>query len=142
MSEPRIVGDMSVAGLRSQLGASSRILTLIAGRRLVPLVTTALFLEHEDALRRPEQRLATGMAKEDIVGFLAAVTSAAEPVQADRAPRRSTHDKASHIGYDGLSGHFLSLTTLKRAVKRIAKSAWFVSGSGRRMGDRLDADHI
>src|SRR5271170_1103863 len=82
MHEPRIVVDTSVivAGLRSQLGASNRILTLVAERRLVPLVTTALFLEYEDVLNRPEQRLATGMAMEDVSGFLAALVSTAEPV--------------------------------------------------------------
>ena len=82
MSTPRVVVDTSVivAGLRSKLGASNRILTLVAERRLVPLVTTAMFLEYEDVLNRPEQRLATGMAKEDILGFLAALASAAEPV--------------------------------------------------------------
>src|SRR5258708_5284413 len=73
MSVPRLVVDTSVivAGLRSQLGASNRILTLVAERQIVPLVTTALFLEYEDVLNRPEQRLATGMAKEDVSGFLA-----------------------------------------------------------------------
>ena len=47
MSVPRLVVDTSVivAGLRSQLGASNRILTFVAERRLVPLVTTALFLD-------------------------------------------------------------------------------------------------
>src|SRR5260221_3330993 len=82
MSVPRLVVDTSVivAGLRSQLGASNRILSLVAERRLVPLVTTALFFEYEDVLNRPEQRLATGMAKEDVLGFLAALASAAEPV--------------------------------------------------------------
>src|SRR5260370_8441189 len=82
MSVPRLVVDTSVivAGLRSQLGASNRILTLVAERQLVPLATTALFLEYEDVLNRPEQRLATGMAKEDVSGFLPALASAAEPV--------------------------------------------------------------
>jgi hypothetical protein len=69
-----------VAGLRSQLGASNRVLALIAERLLVPLVTMALFFEYEDVLNRPEQRLATGMAKDDVLGFLAALASAAKPV--------------------------------------------------------------
>jgi len=43
-------------------------------------VKTALFLEYEDVLNRPEQRLATGMAMEDVLGFMAALASAAEPV--------------------------------------------------------------
>ena len=54
---------MVVAGLRSRLGASNRLLELIAERRLVALVTTALFLEYEGVLKRPEQRLATGMSE-------------------------------------------------------------------------------
>lgn len=82
MKAPRVVLDSSVivAGLRSRLGAGNRLLELAAEGRLVPLVTTALFLEYEEVLRRPEQRLATGMSDEDVAGFLAAFASAAEPV--------------------------------------------------------------
>ncbi|MGA7538117.1 MAG: putative toxin-antitoxin system toxin component, PIN family [Steroidobacteraceae bacterium] len=83
MEPPRVVLDTSVivAGLRSRLGASNRLLELVAEERLVPLVTTALFLEYEEVLKRPEQRLATGMDEKDIAGFMAAVVSAAEPVE-------------------------------------------------------------
>ena len=68
----RIVLDTSVlvAGLRSQLGASNRVLIGVAGRRCTPLVTTAIFLEYESILLRPEHRLATGMNPEDVEGFL------------------------------------------------------------------------
>ena len=70
----RVVLDTSVlvAGLRSRLGASNRVLVEVAEGRCTPLVTTALFLEYEAVLLRPEQRLATGMSPEDIEGFLAA----------------------------------------------------------------------
>jgi putative PIN family toxin of toxin-antitoxin system len=79
----RIVLDTSVlvAGLRSRLGASNRLLTLVAEGRCIPLVTTAVFLEYEDVLLRPEHRLATGMSELDVAGFLAAFASAAEPVE-------------------------------------------------------------
>jgi putative PIN family toxin of toxin-antitoxin system len=99
MNEPRIVMDTSVivAGLRSQLGASNRILTLVAERRLVPLVTTALFLEYEDVLNWPEQRLATGMSVDDVVGFLAALASAAEPVDVHFMWRPQLADPADEI---------------------------------------------
>jgi putative PIN family toxin of toxin-antitoxin system len=99
MSAPRVVVDTSVivAGLRSQLGASNRILTLVAERRLVPLVTTALFFEYEDVLNRPEQRLATGMAKEDVSGFLAALASAAEPVDVHFMWRPQLADPADEL---------------------------------------------
>jgi putative PIN family toxin of toxin-antitoxin system len=99
MTTPRVVLDTSaiVAGLRSQLGASNRILTLVAERQLVPLVTTALFLEYEDVLNRPEQRLATGMAKEDVLGFLAALASAAEPVDVHFMWRPQLTDPADEL---------------------------------------------
>ncbi len=78
----RVVLDSSVvvAGLRSRLGASNRLLEFVAERRVIPLVTTALFLEYEEVLKRPEQRLATGMSEADVTGFLAAFASADEPV--------------------------------------------------------------
>jgi putative PIN family toxin of toxin-antitoxin system len=99
MNALRLVVDTSVivAGLRSQMGASNRILTLVAERRLVPLVTTALFLEYEDVLNRPEQRLATGMSVDDVVGFLAALASAAEPVDVHFMWRPQLADPADEI---------------------------------------------
>ncbi len=99
MNALSLVVDTSVlvAGLRSQLGASNRILTLVAERRLVPLVTTALFLEYEDVLNRPEQRLATGMSEDDVVGFLAALASAAEPVDVHFMWRPQLADPADEI---------------------------------------------
>jgi putative PIN family toxin of toxin-antitoxin system len=99
MAAPRIVVETSVivAGLRSQLGASNRIFTLIAGGRLMPLVTTALFLEYEDVLNRAEQRLATGMTKEDILGFLAALASAAQAVDVHFMWRPQLADPADEL---------------------------------------------
>jgi putative PIN family toxin of toxin-antitoxin system len=99
MSAQRVVVDTSVivAGLRSQLGASNPILTFVAERRLVPLLTTALFLEYEDVLNRPEQRLATSMATEDVSGFLAALASAAEPVDVHFMWRPQLADPADEL---------------------------------------------
>jgi putative PIN family toxin of toxin-antitoxin system len=86
-----------VAALRSQLGASNRMLALVAERQLVPLVTTTLFFEYEDVLNQPEQRLATGMAKEDVLGFLAALASAAEPVDVHFMWRPQLTDPADEL---------------------------------------------
>jgi putative PIN family toxin of toxin-antitoxin system len=69
-----------VAALRSRTGASNALMGHVAHGRLRPLVSTALFLEYEDALKRPEIRLATGMNEENVDGFLAALASAAEAV--------------------------------------------------------------
>ncbi|MCP5198134.1 MAG: putative toxin-antitoxin system toxin component, PIN family [Gammaproteobacteria bacterium] len=78
----RIVLDTSViaAALRSASGAGNALLRLVAQQQLVPLVTPALFLEYEEVLKRPEQRLANQLSLEDIDRFLAALASACEPV--------------------------------------------------------------
>lgn len=99
MSQLRPVLDTSVivAGLRSRLGASNRILTLGAEQRLVPMVTTALFLEYEDVLSRPEQRLATRMSEKDVAGFLTAFASTAEPVDVHFLWRPQLTDPADEL---------------------------------------------
>lgn len=114
MAVPRIVLDTSVivAGLRSQSGASNRVLTLIAEQRLLPVVTTALFLEYEDVLNRPEQRLATGMAKDDVVGFLAALASAAEPVDVHFLWRPQLADPADELVLEAaVNGRAMAIVT-------------------------------
>lgn len=95
----RVVLDTSVlvSGLRSQLGASNRVLRAVAEKRCIPLVTTGVFLEYEAVLLRPEQRLATGMSPEDIKGFLAALASAAEPVEVNFMWRPQLRDPADEL---------------------------------------------
>jgi putative PIN family toxin of toxin-antitoxin system len=95
----RVVLDTSVlvAGLRSQLGASNRVLLAVAERRCIPLVTTAVFLEYEAVLLRPEHRLVTGMNPEDVEGFLAAFASAAEPVDLNFLWRPQLRDPADEL---------------------------------------------
>ncbi len=80
---PRLVLDTSiiVSALRSKTGASNAILRLIAARALTPLATPALFLEYEEVLKRPEQRLAHGLGLNEIDQFLSALASACEPVE-------------------------------------------------------------
>ena len=79
----RIVLDTSVvvAGLRTQSGAGNAVLRLIASRRLVPLASAPLFLEYEEVLQRPEQRLAHGLASDQIDEFLAELAALIEPVE-------------------------------------------------------------
>jgi putative PIN family toxin of toxin-antitoxin system len=79
----RIVLDMSVvvAGLRTRSGAGNAVLRLIAARRLVPLATPPLFLEYEEVLKRPEHRLAHGLALEAVDEFLAELAALIEPAE-------------------------------------------------------------
>lgn len=78
----RVVLDTSVlvAGLRSRNGASFAILRLVADRYARPLVTTALFLEYEDVLRRPEHRAVHGLSNDELNRLMAGLAALAEPV--------------------------------------------------------------
>jgi putative PIN family toxin of toxin-antitoxin system len=98
-SNMRVVIDTTVivSGLRSSLGASNQVLLEVAHQRCVPLVTTALFLEYEAVLLRAEQRLATGMSEAEVEGFLAAMASAAEPVEVSFRWRPQLSDPADEM---------------------------------------------
>jgi predicted nucleic acid-binding protein len=61
------------------------------------LVTTAVFLEYEAVLLRPEHRLATGMSERDVAGFLAALASAAESVDVHFMWRPQLSDPADEL---------------------------------------------
>ena len=95
----RAVLDTSVivAALRSRRGASNRLVELVGFGRLRPLVTTALFLEYEEVLRRPEHRLATGMSAQDVEVFLAAFASASEGVDVNFRWRPQLKDTADEL---------------------------------------------
>lgn len=82
MVRVRVVLDTNVliAGLRSRYGASFVVLTMVADRRIRPLVTTALFLEYEAVLKRPEQRSMTGMTEAEVDGFMSEFAALAEGV--------------------------------------------------------------
>ena len=77
-----VVLDTSVlvAGLRSRDGASNQLLMQVAEQTLQPCVSTALFLEYEDVLNRPEFLHATGFSPRDINRFLSGFAAAARPV--------------------------------------------------------------
>jgi len=79
----RIVLDTSVvvAGLRTRSGAGNAVLRLVASRDLVPLATPPVFLEYEEVLKRPEQRLAHGLRVDELEEFLAEFAALIEPVE-------------------------------------------------------------
>ena len=70
-----------MAALRTRLGAGNAVLRLVAARRLVPLATPPLFLEYEDVLKRPEQRLVHGLTPDEVDEFLAELAALIEPVE-------------------------------------------------------------
>lgn len=101
-----------VAGLRSRLGASNRLLTAVAQGRIRPLVTTAVFLEYEAVLLRAEHRLATGMSEADVAGFLAALAASAEPVDISFRWRPQLRDPADELMLEAaVNGRAVALVT-------------------------------
>jgi putative PIN family toxin of toxin-antitoxin system len=90
----RIVLDTSVvvAGLRTRLGAGNAVLRLVGEKRLRLLATPPLFFEYEDALKRPEHRLAHGLTAAEIDDFLTELAALIEPVDVHFQWRPQTGD--------------------------------------------------
>jgi putative PIN family toxin of toxin-antitoxin system len=78
----RIVLDTSVlvSALRNRRGASYLLLRHIALRVIVPVATQSLFFEYEAVLKRPEQRLVSGLSLRDIDVILEGIADATEAV--------------------------------------------------------------
>jgi putative PIN family toxin of toxin-antitoxin system len=70
-----------VAGLRSNLGASNRLLTAALERRFTLLVSTPMLIEYEAVMTRTEHLDASGLTVGDVGVILDAVASVAEPVR-------------------------------------------------------------
>ena len=86
-----------VSAFRSRRGASSRLLALADGGRIVPLATPALFLEYEDVLKRPGQREASGLSLAEVDAALAALAALVEPVEVRFAWRPQLADAGDEM---------------------------------------------
>lgn len=95
----RIVLDTSVvvSALRSRHGASRVLLDRVAEGRLIPLVTTALFLEYEDVLKRPVQMVVHGLDEQSIDAMLAELAALSEPVDLRFQWRPQVSDPADEM---------------------------------------------
>jgi putative PIN family toxin of toxin-antitoxin system len=95
----RVVLDTSVvvAALRTRHGAANRVLRLVAGERLVLLATPPLFLEYEEVLGRPEQRLIHGLSPEGVEEFLAELAAVVEPVDVHFQWRPQVRDPSDEM---------------------------------------------
>jgi putative PIN family toxin of toxin-antitoxin system len=119
----KIVLDTSVlvAGLRSRSGAGNAVLRLIAERRLVLLASPPLFLEYEEVLKRPEQRLVHGLTPEAIDEFLAELAALVEPVDIDFFWRPQTRDPNDEMVLEvAINGGADALVTYNLADFRMA----------------------
>ena len=73
--------DVMVAAIRSDVGASRRLLVAALQRRVGLLVSVPLVIEYEAVLTRPEHLQASGLTAADVNAVLDAVVAIAEPVR-------------------------------------------------------------
>lgn len=84
--------NVIVAGFRSRHGASNALLRLIDGGRVIPLCSTALFLEYEAVLSREETRAITGHGLDDVSAIMRAFAALCEPVDISFRVRPTLRD--------------------------------------------------
>jgi putative PIN family toxin of toxin-antitoxin system len=79
----RLVLDTNVlvAALRSDRGASRKLLLSALDREIKVLVSVPLIIEYEAVLTRPEHLAAAGFSIEEVNAVLDAFVAVAEPVQ-------------------------------------------------------------
>jgi putative PIN family toxin of toxin-antitoxin system len=70
-----------VAAIRSNLGASNRLLTAALERKFTLLVSTPMLIEYEAVMTRTEHLTASGLTAADVGVILDALAAVAEPVR-------------------------------------------------------------
>ena len=95
----RLVLDTNVivSAFRSRNGASSVLLRLADLGVVTPLCSTALFLEYEAVLSRPEIRKATGHSLADVMAVMGAVAAISQGVDISFRTRPILSDVADEM---------------------------------------------
>jgi predicted nucleic acid-binding protein len=76
------------------------------------LATPPLFLEYEEVLKRPEQRLEHGLTLEQVDDFLAELAALVEPVETHFQWRPQARDPSDEMVLEGaINGHADALVT-------------------------------
>jgi putative PIN family toxin of toxin-antitoxin system len=73
--------NVLVAALRSERGASRRLLLSALDREIITLASVPLMIEYEAVLTRSQQLSATGLSAAEMNAVLEAVAATVEPIQ-------------------------------------------------------------
>ena len=84
--------NVIVAAFRSRRGASNALLRLVDAGRVTALCSTALFLEYEAVLSRPQTRAVTGHGLDDVAAIMRTLAALCEPVDISFRMRPMLHD--------------------------------------------------
>ncbi len=95
----RLVLDTNViiAAFRSRSGAGNLLLRFVDQGMVVPLCSTALFLEYEAVLSREEIRKVTGHRLEDVASVMSAFAAVSEGVDVSFRTRPVLSDAADEM---------------------------------------------
>lgn len=95
--------NVVVAAFRSSSGASNALLLKAASGAVKLLCSTALFLEYEAVLGRPEVRMATDHSLEDVESIMNAIAAIAEPVDVHFRTRPTLRDANDELVLEAAS---------------------------------------
>lgn len=104
--------DVMVAAIRSNAGASRRLLVAGLLRRCILLVSVPLVIEYEAVMTRPEHLIAARLTEEDVGALLDAVVFVAEPVRLAFLWRPTLKDPSDDMVLEtAVNGHADRLVT-------------------------------
>lgn len=118
---PRVVLDTSVlvAAIRSAAGASRILLRAALERRYCPLASTALLLEYEAVVLRPEHLRAAALTPRNALALLDAYAAVAEFVPIDFSVRPAVEDPRDDMVLEAaVNGGATMIVTLDRTIQR------------------------
>ena len=113
----RVVVDTSVmvAAIRSDRGASRRLLTAGLETRLTFLVSVPLMFEYQAVMTRPEHLRASGLEEADVTAILDALAASAEPVHLAFLWRPFAQDPDDDMVLEAaINGHADAIVTFNR----------------------------
>ncbi|WP_244538006.1 putative toxin-antitoxin system toxin component, PIN family [Mesorhizobium sp. YR577] len=104
--------NVIVAAFRSRNGASNLLLRFADQGLVVPLCSTALFLEYEAVLSRKETRAATGQTLEEVGAVVSAIAAITEGVDISFRTRPILADAADEMVLEvALNGNAEAIVT-------------------------------
>ena len=98
----RVLLDISVvrAGFTSSAGASRRLLLAALTGKVTAIASTALMLDYEDVLLRPETLARAGVPAQDALGFLGGLCAVCLPVTVRVRWRPQSSDSGDELAID------------------------------------------
>ena len=107
--------DVMVAAIRSDAGASSRLVRAALGQRCTPLVSVPLVIEYEAVMSRPEHLAASRLSIAEVGALIDAIVAVAKPVRFEFLWRPQLRDSADDMVLEtAVNGGAQMLVTFNR----------------------------